>query len=368
MGVDSWSGQINPSSLADTQEDLMSVTRNASLGILAIAPLLIACVPLATATFPGKNGRIVFVMQPNIFTMNPDGSDVKQLTSFASTIGTFGADWSPDGTLLVFGKGQADFSGSEIWIMKANGSDQHQLLNDPSGFDDEPRFSPDGMYVVFQRCLLPATVTCSDFRIRADGTEFTQLTPYTENTDEEDLTPAYSPDGKTIAFFAVDRDGIISAIDLMNADGSDIRRITPPALEGFIPDWSPDGTRIAFSTRALYPFHTINSQLWVMNSDGVNLKQLTFPGDRFQDVFVSWSPQGDAIVFERDNATLTSAAIYILTFGESTERERMVLQLPMFPPLNSTTQSRETRIKNVPNQVRRIESGGSQPRWGPAPQ
>ncbi len=346
----------------------MSTTRNGSLGILAIAALLVVIVPRASATFPGKNGPIVFVTQPNVFTMNSDGSDVKQLTSFDSSYATFGVDWSPDGTQLIFGKGEADFSGSEIWIMKADGSGQHQLLNDPSGFDDEPRFSPDGNYVVFQRCLLPATVTCSVFRIRADGTEFTQLTPYTDNTDEEDLTPAYSPDGKTIAFFAVDREGIISAIDLMNSDGSNIRRVTPPALEGFIPDWSPDGTKIALSTRALYPFHTVNSQLWVMDSSGANLKQLTFPGNALQDVFVSWSPQGDAIVFERDNATLTSAAIYVLRFADSEASEQMIFQFPKRAMPDSLMQAVKRKGGDAVVHVHRIESGGSTPRWGPAPQ
>lgn len=344
----------------------MSIARNGSLAALAITAMFITCAPCAHATFPGKNGRIAFVIQPDVFTINADGSNVKQLTSFASTEVTLGEDWSPDGTRLVFGRGRADSSASEIWIMNADGSDQHQLLNDPSGFDDEPRFSPDGSHVVFQRCLLPATQTCSVFRIRADGADFTQLTPYTDNTDEADLTPAYSPDGKTIAFFGFDRDGIISAIDLMDPDGSDIRRVTPPVLEAFIPDWSPDGTKIAFSTRVAYPPNTINAQLWVMNADGSNLKQITFPGTASLDVFVSWSPQGNAIVFERDNATFTSAAIYVLNINETGVSERLILKVPaaLTPPPQSSKTAGRSVGKSGP---RLIESGGSTPRWGPAP-
>jgi len=57
----------------------------------------------AHATFPGKKGRIAFVEGPDIFTMNPDGSDVRQLT--ASTGGDLASwpNWSSDGKQLVFG-------------------------------------------------------------------------------------------------------------------------------------------------------------------------------------------------------------------------------------------------------------------------
>lgn len=348
----------------------MSTPRNRFLPHLAAAALVLAFVPRASATFPGTNGRIAFVMGPNVFTMNDDGSDVKQLTSFGSTDSTDGEDWSPDGTRLVFAKAKADFSASAIWIMNADGSNQHQLLNDPSGFDDEPRFSPDGGYVVFQRCLLPATQPCSVFRIRADGTDFTQLTPYTDNTDELDLTPAYSPEGKTIAFFGFDRNGIISAIDLMNPDGSDIRQLTPPVLEAFIPDWSPDGTKIAFSTRAAYPSNTINPQLWIMNADGSGITQLTFPGASASDTFVSWAPQGNAVVFERDTAT--SSGIYVLTVSESGSSEKLIFQGParvkLGPVQSPPTSGRFAgRLAAAKTGARRIESGGSSPRWGPAP-
>lgn len=349
----------------------MSIARNGSLAALAVSAMLIACAPCANATFPGKNGRIAFTIQPDVFTMNADGSNVKQLTVFASTEATFGEDWSPDGTRIVLGRGRADFSASAIWIMNADGSDQHQLLNDPSGFDDEPRFSPDGSHVVFQRCLLPTTQTCSVFRIRADGTDFTQLTPYTNNTDEEDLTPAYSPDGNQIAFFGVERDGVISAVDVMNANGSNIRKLTPAVLEAFIPDWSPDGTKIVFSTRAVYPPNTINPQLWIMNSDGSGFTQLTFPGAAAGDVFVSWSPQGNAIVFERDTAT--SSGIYVLTVSEAGSTEKLIFQDPARANLGSA-QAPQTSGRfagrfagAAKTAARRIESGGSNPRWGPAP-
>jgi Tol biopolymer transport system component len=221
--------------------------------------------------------------------------------------------------------------------------------------------------VVFQRCILPATQPCAVFRIQVDGTGLTALTHYSANTDELDLTPEFSPDGKTVAFFGAFRDGLISAIDLMDADGSNIRSITRPALEAFIPDWSPDGTKIAFSTRAFYPPNTVNPQLWVINGDGTGLKQLTFPGASAADTFVSWSPQGNAIVFERDNAA--GAAIYILNVSEAGASEKLIFQGPARPKLTPIRQPAEAAGKSTRKpHFRLIESGGSNPKWGPAPQ
>jgi Tol biopolymer transport system component len=299
--------------------------------------------------------------------MNPNGSDVKQLTSFGSKEATFGMGWSPDGGQLVFARALSDFSASQIWITNADGSDQRQLLKDPSGFDDEPNFSPDGSQVIFQRCILPATNPCAVYRVQVDGSGLTALTYYSANTDELDLTPAYSPDGKAITFFGAYREGVLSAIYLMTADGSNVRGLTAPVLEGFIPDWSPDGKRIAFATRAFYPPNSINPQIWVIHTDSTGLTQLTFPGATAADVFVSWSPQGNAIVFERDNAT--GAAIYVLNVDGTGNGERLIFQSSMtrkiqsMPPFVATGRNAEKKRR-----LSRIESGGSNPRWGPASQ
>ena len=111
-----------------------------------------------------------------------------------------------------------------------------------------------------------------------------------------------------------------------------------------------------------------NTQLWVISADGSGLKQLTFPGTASADVFVSWSPQGNSIVFERDNAALTSFAIYILNVDETGAGEKLIFQGAARPRLESTRQFTEAAEKSVPkHHARLIESGGSNPRWGRAP-
>ena len=80
--------------------------------------LLVLAVP-ATATFPGKNGRIAFISGPDVYTMKPDGSDVKQLTSFGSDDSAYWESWSPDGKQIVFVEFRPpDFLG-QLWLMNA---------------------------------------------------------------------------------------------------------------------------------------------------------------------------------------------------------------------------------------------------------
>src|SRR5215831_11352180 len=141
-----------------------------TLPALALIAFLILGVGQASATFPGKNGRIAFVQGPDIFLMNPDGSDVRQLTSFTDENGAFWESWSPDGRQLVFSRFPApDFFG-QLWLMNADGSNQHLLLNDP-GFDDEAAsFSPDGSHVIFSRCApLDGEFPCAIYRVGVDG-------------------------------------------------------------------------------------------------------------------------------------------------------------------------------------------------------
>src|SRR6266446_6978439 len=75
--------------------------RNLLVAITAVAALMMAAIP-AHATFPGKNGRIAFVQDGEIFSMNPDGSDVRQLTHLGPDNSASWPAWSADGKQIVF--------------------------------------------------------------------------------------------------------------------------------------------------------------------------------------------------------------------------------------------------------------------------
>ena len=290
---------------------------------VAIACALVPAAP-ASATFPGSNGRIAFVQSSNVYTMEPDGSGVRQLTSLPPGSAAQFVGWSPTGRRLVFDVTPPDAS-AQLWLMHANGSGQRLLLDDP-GYDDlDASFSPDGASVIFSRCQ----TTCAIYRIATDGGGLTALTPF--DPAVVDFQSPYSPDGTTIAFGRFSSDFTAGAIDLMNADGSNVRRLTPLELGAADPDWSPDGSTLVFTTHCCDPQ---NAELWTIRADGTQLTQLT-ASVNLHDFQPSWSPAGDAIAFARGAPAAAHSGIYVMRRDGS--RAKM------------------------------IERGGAAPRWGPAP-
>jgi len=116
-----------------------------------------------------------------------------------------------------------------------------------------------------------------------DGTE-TRLT----NNTADDEDPVFSPDGTKIAFSSL-RDGNWE-IYVMNADGSNPVNLTNNSAEDDWPTWSPDGTQIAFTSH-----RNGNYEIYTMNADGTN------PVDRTNnsalDMRPAWSPNGASIAF-----------------------------------------------------------------------
>lgn len=333
--------------------------QTSSYGVTIIMLIALAVAP-AHATFPGKNGRIAFVQGPDIFTMNPDGSDARQVT--ALTDGSFAEvpEWSADGKQIVFQYLQApDFIG-QIWTMNADGTNQHRLYTDnPSYGDYHPSFSPDGKQVVFTRC---GPVNCAIYRLESDGTGLTSLTLFNANPDTFDVLPRYAPDGLTIAFASYNRRGVLGAIYLMNPDGSGLHRLTPTAIGATTLDWSPDSTKVAVDTHCCNPQP---STIDITNIDRGGVVEVTHANRKLADFVPSWSPQGDAIVFERHNVDAGTVGIYVTS---SNGREKLILERPEstfrrvsrhgFPPGPARSMK-----ENHPQQV---EDGGTYPRWGVA--
>lgn len=164
----------------------------------------------------------------DLFVMDSDGSGLVQLTANAES--DRNANWSPDGTRIVF---ESDRDGDDdIYVMNADGSGVVQLTDDP----------------------------------------------------DQDIRPDFSPDGGRIAFTS-NRDAN-PEIWLMNPDGSALQQVT--FTDGLIntdPSWSPDGSRIVFARRVP---NTNDSDIWVVEvATGIETR-LTFDGNGNRDP--DWMP------------------------------------------------------------------------------
>lgn len=119
------------------------------------------------------------------------------------------------------------------------------------------------------------------------------LTRLTNNLAEDEV-PEWSPDGKKIAFTS-NRDGAKN-IYVMNADGSNVVRLTDGSTAEDVPVWSPDGTKILFGS-----MRDGNLEIYIMNADGSEQKRLTF-NSVVDGGPARFSPDGQKIVFSRSAA------------------------------------------------------------------
>jgi hypothetical protein len=228
-----------------------------------------------------------------IYVMNADGSNPRRLTNYPLWDGF--PDWSPDGTQIAY----YSYVNSKNWVIKvmdADGSNPRQLT-DSGACDGAPHWSPapPGGGTGGARITYDSGDCTGDHReiyvIGVDGGTPVNLS----NNAADDLLAAWSPDGTRLVFSS-NRDGNYE-IYVMDADGSNVRRLTDNPAEDHAPAWSPapPGGGTGGSQIAFYSNRDGNEEIYVMDADGSNPRNLT--NHKAADWFPRWSPDGSQITF-----------------------------------------------------------------------
>jgi Tol biopolymer transport system component len=176
----------------------------------------------------------------NIYEANPDGSDLKALTSGPA----YHAEcaYSPDGTKIVYAANET--GDMHLYIMDADGSNSQRLTYVDSCYHGGPFFSPNGEEIIF-RCDRQSPHYLQLYRIRSDGSDEQQLT----DDGAVNWAPYWHPNGKVIAYTTSLHGHQHYEIYLLNVETMVKYRLTHNSTFDGLPSFNRDGSKILWTSK-----------------------------------------------------------------------------------------------------------------------
>jgi TolB protein len=298
---------------------MQQLDRNRLAGLAVVATLALAGAAAAGVTKQSTSAPdppdLAFVDtrdgDAEIYTIRADGSGLRKLTS--NRFGDYAPAWAHDGVRIAFSSNR--HGNEEIYVMDADGRNVKRLTRHP-GNDLSPAWSPDGRRIAFVR-LTDAGPTV--LVMNADGTGVRRLSPKPVR-GYGSYSPDWSGAARLIAFSSAYATPENPEIYVVRPNGTGLERLTRTkgdahtlGDDGF-PAWSPDGRRIAFTSN-----RTQDNEIWIMRADGKGQRRLAGLRGR-DDVGPTWSGDGTRIAFSSRGAGGKSLIYLVGADGKGLKR------------------------------------------------
>lgn len=220
----------------------------------------------------------------DIYVMNPQGYQVTRLTTVAKP--EVSPAWSYNNKRIALVRPRKDASNvlhDDIYVINADGTGGRWVLASPSPYDlSHPSWSPDGSHIL-------VTIAAQGVWYLGSAHLYTRILRFTASGGNAvpGKQPSYDPTGQRIVYVGWNS----KTLDVMNADGTGhVVLLSTPTSALDRPAFSPDGKRIAFSNQA----SNGDQELFVRNGDG-SITRLTYATGT--DLWPTWSPDGSRIAF-----------------------------------------------------------------------
>ncbi len=240
----------------------------------------------------------------NLYIVDLDGENQKFLSNGKQFCGS--PAWSPDDNRIAFVKNDNNVGGNyDIYSINVDGSNEIRLTNENDNF--APQYFPDNNSIIFSSSNNTST---SIYRMNIDGNNKQLLTPRGKSFG----APKISPNGKMVSITSNNWNG--SQIFVMNSDGSNLKQITFTTSSKYYdtgfprdgngnPVWSPDNKKIAYVS-----YENGSPDIFIIQSNGTGNKRLTdMP---LRDENPVWTKDGNYILFSSNRNPNVASQIYIM--------------------------------------------------------